>query len=148
MIEGNVYINRQAVSEAEWFGYGNASVAWIMVYLILSANYKDTARAKRGEVITSLGAFGKPGMIMADLGLSVDVVRNSLKVLEKLGEIKVVSKSGRHGGTRISVVNYDKYTAVKDKPNNAVKGKTETKNTAEEDDGTLSMEEINEMFPD
>ena len=137
MIEGNIYINRQAVSESAWYSFGNPSVAFVMQHLIYRAAYRESTwhgiKLKRGDVLTSIGGFGKPGNLSDELHLSVAVVRNSLKRLEDMGEIKTESKRGYLGYTMITVVNYDKYTATKDKP----KGEKQ-----KEDDGAIDWDSI------
>lgn len=152
MIDGSIYINRQAVASSQWFGYGSPAVPWIMMYLLLSASYKDCTwhgiKIKRGDVVTSIGGFGKQGSITDDLAISVGVIRNSLKRLEEMGEIKVSAKRGYLGYTLITVVNYDRYTGTGDKQKNQrVENNAPTKQE-EISEGMLSMEEINEMFPE
>jgi len=87
-----------------WEWYRNPISSRVFIHLLLTANTKDTnckgVTIKRGQTVTGRAFLSEA------LGLSVSNIRTALKNLENSKEIKVESNTR---GTRITVINADKY---------------------------------------
>lgn len=110
-----VKLNRSII---KWEWYTNANVKSLFLHLILKANITDGSYkgklVRRGQVpITATG-------LASELGMSVQSIRTCLGKLKSSGEIKTTSF---HDFTLITVVNYELYQDVAEKPKGKVKKK-------------------------
>lgn len=100
-MEGWIKLHRKLL-DWEWYSDTNAKV--LFLHCLLKANIKDTnwkgMEIKRGQFFTSNASLSN------ELGLSIKEIRNSLKKLEKTGELTFF---GASNGTMITVCNYDNY---------------------------------------
>ena len=100
-MEGWIKLHRKLL-DWEWYSDTNAKV--LFLHCLLKANIKDTTwkgmEIKRGQFFTSNLSLSN------ELGLSIKEIRNSLKKLEKTGELTFF---GASNGTMVTVCNYDNY---------------------------------------
>ena len=111
-------LNNEAIFNSVWFflhrienegkpnEYANPNKFFVMVTLILSARRSDGEDLKRGQIF-----FGSQ-KAQRDWGLPASTIRNVLKSLESMGEIKIEdakSRKGRSVGKIITVVRYDEF---------------------------------------
>ena len=88
----------------DWEWYTDANTMRLFIHLLLIANHSDkkykSKIIKRGELITGREKLS------AEIGLSVQAIRTSLKRLKSTNEITIESTSK---GTLINIVNYSNY---------------------------------------
>ena len=118
MSNGNyVPFSREMPPDTTWYTNKNKTLGFVMFALILDAKYKNGAwngvSVNRGDVV-----FGR-GKYATKLGMNEKTLAYSLVQLEKLGEIKVETKPGWNGYTKVSILKYNDYVAhIKNKPKN------------------------------
>lgn len=102
--EGYVKLDRNML---RWRWISTPNTAYIFVYLLLKANYKDIdfqgMKIKRGQLVTSIGSLAEK------TSLSFSMVRTALDHLRTTGEI--TSKQYPKYQV-ITIVNYDLYQDV------------------------------------
>lgn len=100
-----------------WEWYGDINVRLLFIHLLLKANHAE--RNWKGEIVNRGQHITSLSTLSAETGLSIKVVRTSLKKLEKSGELG--TQTGKQW-TRITINNYDSYQAV-DNTRGTQKGK-------------------------
>lgn len=108
MSNGNfVPYSRASIPDTTWFTNKNKTLSFLMFVLLLDAHYKKGAwygiPINRGEVVFGCQRYAER------LGMNEKTLIYSLKQLEKLGEIKVETKTGFNGYTKVSILKYDNY---------------------------------------
>jgi hypothetical protein len=104
MNEGFIKLYRKII---DWEWYTDVNTKSLFIHLLLMANHAD--QRWRGQVIKRGSLVTSYGSLAVQTGLSVKQVRNSLKKLEKTGD--VASKSTNRN-TLIMVLNYDSYQSM------------------------------------
>ena len=104
MNEGFIKLYRKII---DWEWYTDVNTKALFIHLLLMANHTD--QRWRGQVIKRGSLVTSYGSLAVQTGLSVKLVRNSLKKLEKTGD--VASKSTNRN-TLIMVLNYDLYQSM------------------------------------
>lgn len=94
---GYIKLPRQFVDSAL---YRNVAVKVLLIHLIINASYLDGHDVLRGQHKTSLRSIAQ------ETGLSLQKVRTALSIL--VAE-HLVTQSSTHGGTIITICNYDRY---------------------------------------
>ena len=84
----------------DWEHSDSLTMIGFWVRLLLLANWKDTKKIRRGELVITAPALA------GICGVSESSVRRYLKKLEDSGEIKM---STNHRSTKIRILNYEKY---------------------------------------
>ena len=106
---GWIKLDRKITS---WGWYKDQSTFRLFVHLLLTANWKPSEyqghTVGRGEVVVGVNALS------AQIGMSVQATRTSLKKLEKTGEI---NKRSTNRFSIVSICNYDTYQS-QEKPIN------------------------------
>jgi hypothetical protein len=97
----------------DWEWYDDTNTFRVFVHLLLKANYKD--RTYRGESL-------KPGTVLTgrellanELGLSVRQIRTALNKLKSTNEVTIKSSTK---GSKIQIVNYERYQVTTSKSTN------------------------------
>lgn len=104
MNEGFIKLYRKII---DWEWYTDVNTKVLFIHLLLMANHTD--QRWRGQVIKRGSLVTSYGSLSVQTGLTVKQVRNSLKKLEKTGD--VASKSTNRN-TLIMVLNYDLYQSI------------------------------------
>lgn len=104
MNEGFIKLYRKII---DWEWYTDVNTKALFIHLLLMANHTD--QRWRGQVIKRGSLVTSYGSLSVQTGLTVKQVRNSLKKLEKTGD--VASKSTNRN-TLIMVLNYDLYQSI------------------------------------
>lgn len=104
MNEGFIKLYRKII---DWEWYTDVNTKALFIHLLLMANHTD--QRWRGQVIKRGSLVTSYGSLSVQTGLTVKQVRNSLKKLEKTGD--VASKSTNRN-TLIMVLNYDSYQSM------------------------------------
>ena len=124
-----VAFRRDVIKETTWYTNKNKTLSFLMFALITDAKYRNGAwhgiEVKRGDVVLGISHYANA------LGMDRSTLAYNLKELEKLGAIKLETKKGFNGYTRVSVLHYDDYVM---KPSGKEKPK---ENEKAEDDGWL-----------
>ena len=129
MSNGNfVPYSRESIPETTWYTNRNKNITAVMFALLLDAHYKKGAwygiPLNRGDVLFSSKKYAER------LGIPEKTLSYTLKQLEKLGEIKLESKSGFNGYTKVSILKYDNYVPKLEynKPKQKQSGENEGEN--------------------
>ena len=107
---GFITLHRQIM---DWEWYKDINTFKLFVHLLLRASFADTKfmgkKIKRGQIVTSLGGLAE------ETGLTVQNVKTSLKHLISTNE---VTNTSTRQYRIITIVNYDKYQCLTDRPTN------------------------------
>jgi len=129
MNNGNfVPYSRESIPETVWYTNRNKNITAVMFALLLDAKYKNGAwkgiKVNRGDIILSCSKYAER------LGMSASTMAYTLEQLEKLGEIKVETKPGFYGYTKVSILKYDNYVPKLEynKPKQKQSGENEGEN--------------------
>lgn len=105
-MEGWIKLHRKLL---EWEWYTDVNTKVVFIHCLLRANIADTewrgTRILKGQFFTSNQSLSN------ELGLSIKEIRNSLKKLEKTGELTLF---GASNGTMITVCKYESYQQIEE----------------------------------
>ena len=100
-IQGWIKIHRQLL---EWEWYDNINVTRLFLHILLKANHKS--KNYKGELIQIGEHLTSREILANETGLTIRQVRTALTKLKTTNEVTIKSSSQ---GTKIQVVNYEKY---------------------------------------
>ena len=106
-----------------WGWYKDANTFRVFMHLLLTANWEPSEyqghKVGRGEVVIGVNALS------AQIGISVQATRTSLKKLEKTGEI---NKRSTNKFSIVSICNYDTYQSKESDSNKPTTNEQQTSN--------------------
>ena len=100
-IQGWIKIHRQLL---EWEWYDDINVTRLFLHILLKANHKS--KNYKGELIQIGEHLTSREILANETGLTIRQVRTALTKLKTTNEVTIKSSSQ---GTKIQVVNYEKY---------------------------------------
>ena len=100
-IQGWIKIHRQLL---EWEWYDDINVTRLFLHILLKANHKS--KNYKGELIQIGEHLTSREILSNETGLTIRQVRTALTKLKTTNEVTIKSSSQ---GTKIQVVNYEKY---------------------------------------
>ncbi len=100
-IQGWIKIHRQLL---EWEWYDDINVTRLFLHILLKANHKS--KNYKGELIQIGEHLTSREILSNETGLTIRQVRTALTKLKTTNEVAIKSSSQ---GTKIQVVNYQKY---------------------------------------
>jgi len=100
-IQGWIKIHRQLL---EWEWYDDINVTRLFLHILLKANHKS--KNYKGELIQIGEHLTSREILSNETGLTIRQVRTALTKLKTTNEVSIKSSSQ---GTKIQVVNYEKY---------------------------------------
>jgi len=100
-IQGWIKIHRQLL---EWEWYDDINVTRLFLHILLKANHKS--KNYKGELIQIGEHLTSREILANETGLTIRQVRTALTKLKTTNEVAIKSSSQ---GTKIQVVNYEKY---------------------------------------
>lgn len=100
-IQGWVKIHRQLL---EWEWYDDINVTRLFLHILLKANHKS--KNYKGELIQIGEHLTSREILANETGLTIRQVRTALTKLKTTNEVTIKASSQ---GTKIQVVNYEKY---------------------------------------
>ena len=119
-MEGYVLLNRNIL---DWRWVKTPNTAYLFILMIIKANFKDMQfegmNVKRGQFVTSVQSLSRIS------GLSTQKVRTAISHLKSTNEITITSNN-RY--SVITIINYDEYQNVTNKPTSKLTGKQQTNN--------------------
>jgi hypothetical protein len=100
-IQGWIKIHRQLL---EWEWYDDINVTRLFLHILLKANHKS--KNYKGEIVKVGEHLTSRDILSKETGLTIRQVRTALTKLKTTNELTIKSSSQ---GTKIQVVNYEKY---------------------------------------
>lgn len=102
--QGWIKIHRQLL---DWEWYDDINVTRLFLHILLKANHKP--KNYKGEIVKVGEHLTSRDILAKETGLTVRQVRTALTKLKMTSELTITSSSQ---GTKIQVVNYEKYQVV------------------------------------
>jgi len=102
--QGWIKIHRQLL---DWEWYDDINVTRLFLHILLKANHKP--KNYKGEIVKVGEHLTSRDILAKETGLTVRQVRTALTKLKMTSELTIKSSSQ---GTKIQVVNYEKYQVV------------------------------------
>ena len=102
--QGWIKIHRQLL---DWEWYDDINVTRLFLHILLKANHKP--KNYKGEIVKVGEHLTSRDILSKETGLTVRQVRTALTKLKMTSELSITSSSQ---GTKIQVVNYEKYQVV------------------------------------
>tara|TARA_R100000654_G_scaffold41463_1_gene67574 strand:+ start:611 stop:1099 length:489 start_codon:yes stop_codon:yes gene_type:complete len=102
--QGWIKIHRQLL---DWEWYDDINVTRLFLHILLKANHKP--KNYKGEIVKVGEHLTSRDILSKETGLTVRQVRTALTKLKMTSELTITSSSQ---GTKIQVVNYEKYQVL------------------------------------